>query len=386
MAFEVSSPTIRVEVEGQDIGFAATKAIIRCEVDLSRDLADQIKLLVANPFSDDPYSGGPGEFAFIDSAAFEPGNRVDVYLGYANENEHVCSGIIAKWLPKFSGSGFPTLEIIARDASIRMMDGETSSEARVFGSEGGSITFSDIVRNILDSHDILPGKFDETPERDGKVVKKAGMTDYQFVKGIANLHGFEFHVVWNTILNTWDGNFRFPVSDQTETYDFVFGDGSARLLNFEPQWGLQNSPSAVKILYYDRETGTWEELIEEGTKEGKSPKFTGGNSITQPADSLSKLRVAADGKSVEIVGTRQFYNAEDAKRYAENWFAKRIRNFITARGKVIGLPGLRPGDVHNILNIGTRMSGEWEFTNVRHVFTAQDGFVTNFAANKVITS
>jgi hypothetical protein len=59
-------------------------------------------------------------------------------------------------------------------------------------------------------------------------------------------------------------------------------------------------------------------------------------------------------------------------------------NFITARGTVVGLETLRPGQVHTIDGVGIQLSGDYEFTTVTHKFSG-DGYVCEFFAHKVVT-
>lgn len=387
MAFEDLAPGIRIEVEGNEV-FASTSsvetAVVRCEVDLTRDIADQIRLTIANPFLDALGEGYSTEYAFLDSKAFEPGNRIDVFMGYGGELDHVGSGIIEKWLPVFPQAGVPTLTIIARDASILLMDGQFSHEPEEFID----LPDEEIAAQIVLNAGILTVDFEEAGVTNKKRVKKLGMTDYQFVKGLANLHGFEFKVRYDIGVGSWVAVFRTPKSEQDQVFTFTYNDDFGTLLSFQPEWGFRNAPTEVKILFFNKSTAEWDELIVGGNEEGESPFFSGGadERVEEPGTSLSRLRIAAAGKSVEVIGNRNFQTTEEAELWARSWFDRRKDNFITGRGRAIGVTELKPGDVHNFTNIGVRLGGEWEFTTVKHVFDAIEGYYSDFFVHKLITS
>lgn len=390
------APTISVKVQGADLPIETIEAISKVEVNLDREMADQIKITVANPFIDQlgaGYGSDSGRMAFIDSKAFVPGNRIDVFMGYDNQNEHVASGIIQKWLPDFPRSGFPTLDIQALDGSVLLMDGPDTKIARSYPN----FDLDTIVKEVINRRGILPGQIDPLVHTgQASLHKKEGMSDFQFVKGLANLTGFEFRVFWDTKKSAWVANWRKPVSDQAVKYVFTYGTEAATLMQFQPQWGLRDFPSEVKVLYFDKSSRTWEE-VNVGDKTpgsdlkypGKSVKsqqqFLNSGVIAQEITRMEQIRIAAGGVAVDVEPSRAFDDARSAQRYAERWIRQHRDNFITGEGELVGFPGLRPGDVHTLKGIGAQLSGDWEFSSITHLFRRQGGFETSFFANKVMT-
>lgn len=400
MAFEDLAPVYRVVVSGHELNAEVLRSVISIDVDLSRDMADQIKLRVANPSSDQlgrGYAGG--QLTFIDTKVWMPGNQLDVYAGYGSAETHICSGIVQKWLPTFPSDGVPTLDIVALDASTRLMDADTSAVARSYPH----FDLDTIVLEVINRHDIDPGEV--TPlvgTFQQNLTKKAGMTDYQFVKGLANLCGYEFKIRYDPVAERWKAYWRPPTSDQEVTYTFTYMAGVATLLDFDAQWGLRDAPSEVKVLYFDESARIWQELSSKdisaairnevlgkerakGSSAVEDLAFLGSDEVVrQEILSLEKIRIGAGGTSVEVVPERSFQNAETAERFAARWLRAHRDNFITGRGTVVGLETLRPGDIHRIEGIGVLLSGEWEMTSVRHVMSVDTGFRTEFSANKVI--
>lgn len=397
------APSCRIKVEGDDIPQEVTDATTRVVVDLTRDIADLIEITFANPIRDELGAGyKDSQLVFIDSKAFQPGNRIDVLLGYGGYTSHVCSGIVQKWLPDFPNQGVPTLTVKCLDGSSLLMDGETSTVARTYPD----FDLDTVVLEVLNRHGIQVGQVDPVPGSFQKnLTKKQGMTDYQFVKGLANLAGFEFKVRWDDTAKAWKAFWRKPNTadgltgklglDQSKQYTFRYGGDSATLLEFRPQWGLRDSPSEVKVLYFDQDSRTFEEVQVGDRTPGEDLKFPGGKSkksvdaffnaaVSQEITSMSRLRVAAGDVAIEVIPERRFTDATAAQQFAERWLRARADSFILGTGDIVGLETLQAGDVHVLQGIGTQLSGEWEFTQVRHVFDARDGYKTNFTAHKIV--
>ena len=390
MAYEDLAPSIKVEVNGNELSQDLTSAIVRCEIDLARDVADMVKLTVANPIRDQVGVGyGDNEFVFLDNKAFQPGNDIVVSLGYGDDVEFVGAGVIQKWLPDFPSDGIPTLQIKAYDASVRLMDDETAGEAETFsGGDGVGLNPGQIVLEVIKRHDLFIGRID--PVEVSKIItKKQGMNDYKFLRGLANLVGFDFHVRYDVVSKRWKVYFKQPTSEQTKKYTFRYAAGpESTLLNFQPQWGLRDSPNEVVVLYFDPFTKTWEEYSEGGDDESGESRtyYPGSGNVRSELTSLSRVRIAAGGKSIEYVAERPFRNPEEALTFAKQWFKARRDNFLTGRGTLIGVEDLKVGDVHRLEGLGVQLSGDWEFTTVRHVFDVDQGYTTQFYANKVLTA
>lgn len=402
MSFDDLAPCCRVVVSGVELNQDAIDAISEIEVDLSRDLADQIKLTIVNPSEDKLGRGYNGRYTSLESKAWLPGNQVDVYLGYGGKPTHIASGIIQKWSPNFPASGMPTLTVTALDASVRMMDGEFVGEARAFPAELGS-DVGRIVLDVISNYDLYNGDIQPLlGPFNVPTHKKAGMTDFQFLRGVANLGAFEFKVRYDVNQKKWLVYFRTPTSDQKKKYTFVYGYQLNTLLSFDVSWGLRDQPSEVKVLFLDKFSGIYQEISskkvsaathkaidKEITAKGADftpdMKYTDAGSLADEKEilSLERIRIATGGISIEVVPERPFESIAMAEAFAARWIKQRRDNFIVGSGTVVGLEELRCGDVHTISGVGLQLSGDYEFTNVTHNFSAS-GFTTKFVAHKVL--
>jgi phage protein D len=376
VAFEDLAPTLRVEVEDQELSADVTSAIVQCRVDLARDLADMITLRIANPRVDELGSGVSDKFAYLTSKAFQPGNEISVYMGYGDP-EFIGRGVITKPMPVFPATGVPKLTIKAMDGSIHLMDGERAQEGRVWED----LAHSDAIIEIANEHGFAASV--DSTDNEKKILKKRGMSDYQFIRGLANLYGYQFKVQWDN--GYWRILWGESIHEQTEEFILRYNAGSdSTLLQFRPEWGIREAPSAVKVLYLDRDTGSWEEILLEETESGEDPKFKGSGEMEEEILSSPSYRIAAAGVSVEVIPERPFSTAEEAQRFAERWFQARKDHFLTGRGKTVGLPSLRPWDIHDVEGIGAQLTGQWELTTVSHIFNVGRGYSCDFFGHKVI--
>jgi hypothetical protein len=404
MAFEDLTPNARVVVSGVDLNDDMIAGVAEIEIDLSRDLADQIKLTVVNPQKDEFGVGYQNTFQAVDSKAWQPGNQVDIYLGYGDDLTYITSGMIQRWKPNFPKDGFPTLKLTALDASTRLMDGPFVGDARSFPGDVG-FDYTDVATQICADYQIARGDVSSllAPFMD-TVTKKSGMTDYQFIRGLANLGAFEFKVFYDPISKLWKFNFRPPTTDQQKKYTFTYGPDSYTLLDFEPSWGLRDQPSEVKVLFLDKYSGIYQQVSSKGVS-SKVKKATlsrvdqdgadfvpdmkwtdAGGVVDQEMLSLEKVRIATGGISVEVVPERPFPSIDFAETFAARWMKEHRDNFIVGTGHLVGLEAVRPGDVHRLEGIGVQLTGDWEFTTVNHKLAPGNGFVTEFTAHKVLVS
>jgi phage protein D len=387
-------PRVVINVEGTELTEDITRYVVDVEVELTRDIADMISMTVINPFREASGLGElggqqTGSFLFLDDTTFQPGNRIDIFMGYADATEHIASGIIQRWMPNFPESGMPVLQLKAYDHSTLLMEGEGT----MAGGAWSELTHDAVVSELVKRYNINQLVADTAGE-EPVTIKKHGMTDYAFVKGLANLHGYYFKVRFDVDSNEpiayWGESATvFPSSDTQYTFTYGAGDDST-LLSFEPQFAIRDIPSKVEVLYFDPDTKTWEQVPVEEDDETGELKYSGDGSLPEEPTleqilSSSAYRITAGGKSVEVVPERRFQSAEAAQRWAERWIRSRKDNFITATGRVIGLETLRPGQVHVIEGVGTQLSGEYEMTSVRHIFDGSSGYVCEFFAHKVLS-
>ena len=381
MPFDTAGPTMTIYINDVQLGSEFSAHVLKVECEQARDLADQITLTMLNPIKSDIGTGDShSEYLYTDSKAFQPGNEITVYMGYNGINAFVGRGIISKYLPSFRSSGIPQLSLKAMDASVKMMESSNSMD----GATYPDMSYSEIIKQLAGKYGLDIGEVEDTPSIK-QTIKKAGVSDYKFAKGLANLMGFEFKVRWDTRSRKWKVYWRTPKSDQKSKYTFRYGAGDdTTLIEFNPQFGLRDTATEVKVLYFDSLTRTWEEMSVKQEKTGEGITFTGSERMAKEITTASAIRIDAAGTSVEVVAERPFSSPEDAYTFAQRWLAARRDNFIMGDGTAIGIETLAPGHIHAVTGIGKQLSGDWEFTTVRHVMDRDKGYRTHFFAHKVL--
>jgi phage protein D len=405
MAVSVLGPQIQIFISG--IEAPITEFVTSCTVDESNEASTLISMTVANPPVDTPGQQRTSDLLFTDSMVFMPGNIVEVFIGYgAQDKEFIGAGIIQKWSPVFPETGMPTLNIKGFDGLKLMMDGD--------GERGINATAARRFERWWSMTDIALQIFTEYGFNTDNVVtdveiatlsipaqKKAGMSDYAFIRGIANTIGWEFFIRWDWAIRKWKVYFRPPIADDSGKRTFTWGPDYSRngqvgglLLEFSPTFAVSGTSTDIEVFYYDEGTQTWEKVIypEKGPDKEKKPSFKWQGDDTKVSADLQNvgdansgrgLRIQAGGVSVEVVPETGFKSYEEAFQFAKNWWQARQDMLISGAGSTIGYPKMRPGQVHEFLGIGA-LNGDWYIAEVTHEFARGSGYRTRFQARKVI--
>jgi phage protein D len=401
MAFGDIKPEVSVRINGIQLGDGTSNFVHGVKVEQSVDKIDLLTLLIANPIGDAPGKVRDSRLLWHDSVAFMPGNVVEVLFSYGDSSPvSVGAGIIKKWLPQFPRDGVPLLTLKCFNGASEMMNGtdETvASDARVFGR---GVSISDMVRQVIADYDIDPVEIDDVDTEPAvATIKKAGMTDYNFVKGLANLVGYEFFVTWNSANSRWQAHWRKPKIDDSDPKTFVWGpdyqqgSGVGLLHEFFPRFTIEGQSTDVQAFYFDRDTLTWEEVIYPPPKESKKKqtfRWRGDKrSVASDlqaigtAESAAGLRIAAGGTAVEVLPETGFKSAEEALAFARAWWQKKQELLIEGQGTITGLATLRPNQIHELQGIGS-LSGQWNFAEIEHNYRQGEGYTCKITARKVI--
>ena len=410
MAYSVLADSVSVYVNDNPLPSGIVQSV---SVETALDKEDLITLTVLNPFTGTSNNQTrTSQLRFIDATAFATGQHLEVRFIQQGEEVSLARGIIQEWLPVFPESGLATLTLKAYGGGILMMDGTPSVNAHDARAFSENMTISEVVSQVVNDYGFEPDveMLFEVPQR--PILKKAGMTDYAFLKGLANLVGLDFFIKWDQSLGkfrvTWkEGALTDPFSlDMIWGPDYDKSSGRAiPLLSFEPSFAINGNPSNVEVYYYDQDGGIWERVIypaREENKEGKGSNelewqnsaLTGENvaptSMEQDIASATEsnsargLRIKAGGFSVEVVPNEGLRTAEDAVRFAEAWWKQRQRSLILGKGRIWGFNKIRAGQVHNLQGLGAGLSGEWFFSEVNHDYS-EGVYTIDFVCRKVIT-
>ena len=125
----------------------------------------------------------------LDTKMFAPGQLLRVDMGYGNTLATVGAGEIVKVKPKFGREGIK-LEVVAYDPFHRLGKRKNFKSRNFNGSK-----LSDVFRSIISDYPIAIFVNEIPTDKDvnfKELEQSSGVTDYKFLKGLANRKGLDF--------------------------------------------------------------------------------------------------------------------------------------------------------------------------------------------------
>lgn len=381
-------PAYRITIADTVLGEEITRFIDSVEYESADGYVDMVKLVVQNP-----------DGVFTDSKLFQPGNEINVAFGYGASLSHVGRAILIRPQYRFPEDGIPRIELTGYTKDFLMMDNEPAREQqgkkkrpdrRAFKKP---VNLTDMIASVAEEYN-----FDVTVigdiDFDRAFVQKAGMSDYEFVKGIANMIGYALWVDgaedgrWTLHLVKPDDKGIIPdVQDRIYTFEYARGDAST-LLSFEPEFALRDVRTKLIVIVQNSDQG--KTFVEELTDNSNAPDTI---SSGDPEDLVTEEQQGGGAKvklifgeqfSIETIANKNFRSGADVKRWAQAWFRRNRQEFIQGRGKTIGIENVFARQVHNLTGIGKSLSGQYYFPRVRHQLSADGGYFLDFNARKVV--
>jgi phage protein D len=147
------------------------------------------------------------------------------------------------------------------------------------------------------------------------------------------------------------------------------------LLTFTPTLTLSQQVGKVTVRGWDPRTK--QAITATSTPEDLPRTTGGGDGQSGPAAADSALQGRQD-----VVVDAPVASEEEARELAKSLLRERAYEFITATGRIAGLPELRPGDNLEIYGLGQRFSGSYFVKRVEHSLSAS-GFFTDFTVRRI---
>lgn len=379
--YVLTSESIEVDAGVRDL-------IESVEYESSDGLADILRIRAVNK-----------DFALSDSKVFAPGNEVSVFMGYGSNLKHIGRVKIFKNKPTFPESGWPMFEAVGytRDHEMMFKQPEASSRGSAPGGKtkqkGGrrfrDVKYSDAVLERAEDYGFIPD-IDTTPEEPTNFIQKAGMTDYDFIKGLSNLTGYLFWVDGDEN-GRWTLHFKDPESfneqDRTFTFEYNLGDLST-LYTFEPELLVSGAIARIRARVKDPRTGRVieSEFSEDNTDSPEVTLEPGTDRlldqiIQEEPQTSTSVQIFIGDYSFEDVANRRFRSEAELVRWVRQWYRRQRENFILCRGVTTGVEDIMSRQVHAINGVGTMYSGRYYFSKVKHTMDS-NGYTLHFGARK----
>jgi phage protein D len=375
------APNFEVAVAGNKLGTGISDLVQSVEYESADGVVDEARVTLANP-----------DYILCDSPLWQPGNELDIWCGYGTQLSFIGRVIICKPELSFVQDGMPTITIKGYTKDILM----TQNKPKDARPQEESITQFEVFQIDQAIERIAacaPYNFkafvDPTPNRNTS-PQKSDMSDFEFVKGLANLVGYLFWVDYNEVLG-WCLYFVNPDNRsgmiQDKKYTFEHAVGSCSLLEFRPELALTGAVTRLQV--QSRNPLTDELYVEEFDDLANAPdvKYQGDPSKVVDETHTTAgavVRLMFGDYAVDVITDKKFSSAVDMKVWAQEWFKRKRENFVMGRGSVIGIEDLRARQTHSLTLPSMSLTGDYYFSRVAHKFDRDSGYTCDFTARKIL--
>lgn len=378
------APIRAIEVEGTDIGKEIDRFVQYVEYESADGLADVGRIRLVNPNS-----------YVSDAKIFKPGNEVSFFAGYSqSELKHIGRIKVVREIPNYPQDNEPTLTVVGYTKDSEMMDnepggkvGDKTSTDRTWVAS----SFSDAVEMVADRYG-LEVDIDPTEATNKNVIQKVGVSDYDFVRGLANITGYYFWVdgdengVWTLHFKRSDSSQADLGQEKIYTFRYNWEDEGS-LLSFTPELLIKGAKTKLAVTVKDRRSG--KVLLAEFEEENDAaPDTAAAGDLTGQVQgeftTASDIKLFINDYSFEVVSNRKFTTEAEITDWAQQWFRRMRENFIMSRGVTIGNETLAARQIHKIEGISQAYEGEYFFSKVKHVLDDGQGYKCMFGARKVV--
>lgn len=346
------SPRFEVEIDNQTLKAEMSKTILDVSVVETINEGGSFELTVH-----DEFDLTTQEFKWLDHPLFNVGNTIMIKMGYGNKLHDMLMGKITSLKPSFFSGETPTLIVIGHDLSYDYFKKITPEEQFV------DMKYSDIVQSIA-SDARLKSVVDKTEKYEETITKKNNETYYVFLEKLANIIGYQFKIVKNTL------------------YFTKYEDDSDAILTLELGKDIISFSPSLKT------TG----LITEVEVRGHNPQDPGkpivgtaraGDERSQESGKKTGSQVAEEhyGTVKKVISNTNVNSEEQATKMAQSILSKASDGLIEGNVKCIGIPEIRAGVNVMIEKVGQRFSGKYYVKSATHTIN-NSGYLTSFSVKR----
>jgi phage protein D/phage baseplate assembly protein gpV len=331
---------IAIKVNGADLSPNILNGLVEVEVESTLYLPSMFTMRI----HDD-------SLELINSQSFTLGASVEILMSDSNGTlKTVMKGEITAVEPDFGDNFLATIVVRGYDRTHRLNRG---SKARVFVQSKDSDIASKIAQEngLTATTDVTTQVYEH--------VYQDHQTDFDFLQDRARRNGFEVLVDDKKLY------FRKPKGSRGE----IALEWGQTLRSFRPRMSASGQVNEVTVRGWDPKQK--KEIIGQATSSDLSPQIGEGKWGGQAAQSAF-----SDAKKVEI--RRPVYSQSEADKIAQSILDEINASFVEAEGVAFGNPDMMSGQKVNLTKLGTRFSGKYMVTSVRHVYTLS-GYDTYFS-------
>ncbi|MGO4362944.1 phage late control D family protein [Terrabacter sp. RAF57] len=366
------APAFVVEVGGQPLDPESMGDVleVRVEMELKKLTSVDIRL---NNYDDTTF-----DLKWSDADQFRLGSQIHVQMGYAERTLSMMRGVITTLTPDFPGDGSSTLLVRGLDSLTRLKGSKPPPDKVIFRDKADW----QIAQEIGERHGLRVTVTEEGPVH--TMMCQENIDDGTFLKTRADGIGFVVFMETDATSGEDTLNFIKPPdgrgSGPITTYVLAWGtlrntDLAPSLVEFKPTMTVADQVQTVTVR-------GWDPKNKKAIKQTATPENTPGVAVVAGTSGPKAAgEIAGPAGREEVVVRTLVTTDEEALQLAQALLAERAYRFLTAHGKAIGLPDLRPGANVEIVGVGRRFSGTYHVTKVTHTINEQ-GYLTEFDVSR----
>lgn len=398
------APNFLINVSGKDASKASPlwDAIRPYVASLSyeedEEMASMLEINLINK-SKDELSAEIDFRAILDSKVFQEGNYMDLWLGYT-ELKYRGRVEIVKGLPNFPAQGPVSFVIKGYDGRHKMIKGnqfitKQSGKTKRRKTYYQGLTDDKIVKKVAAKYGYSVST--DTPilkrtKVKGKFIARvqpSEMSDWDFLRKLAAINRFDLWVEFDQIKNQYVVHFKEKKDAGSAIYKFEYHQGMGSLLEAQPDFSIQDQPTDVEVLYFDRKRRTIERTVIRDSTPAEVVKLTsvgvGNLEAKKEVSRGASVRFTAFGQQLEAYTDRPFSSKNEAATFVQNWLKERENDFLILRAQVVGVEDLAARQIHQFVGMSKRLDGFYKLTQVKHNMTPGSIYRCDVLAHKILS-
>jgi phage protein D/phage baseplate assembly protein gpV len=331
-----------VKIDGQNASEEFMHDLTEVRVESSLHLPDVATLVLHD-----------ARLHWVDYAGLAPGKTVQIAAKSGQKEQPVFDGEIVELEPEFSPS-MPHVVVRAFDRLHRLARGR-------FVRSYLNVSDADIVRKIGQEVG-LQVQMTPTSQVHAYVLQN-NQTNLEFLRGRAAALGYTLFVQGKTLHCE-------PPRAKGQPTPLEWG---STLSAFTPRMTTTAQVDDVTVRGWD--PATKQEIV------GRAQKGNGGPSIGEAKSGGEVAHAAFNLPAQDLVTNRSVRNQATADQLAQAHADRTAARFIEAEGATGGNPAIIAGASVHVSAVGDRFSGTYLVTSAVHLFSAKEGYTTQFSVS-----
>lgn len=309
------------------------------------------------------------DFKYSDLDTFNPGKKVELWMGYFGKLHLMLTGEITGLKPSFPSGGQPTLVVSGLNLLHRLRKKQESHSYQ-------GVTDNQIAKQIqgrlgitIETEENAPGQREQY-----QYLFQDNQYDILFLMQRARAIGYDLTVIEegdSTNLKSKPSKLRFAPSENIKTtiYELKYG---ISLIEFQPTLTTAHQVGKVTVRGWDAvKKKPIEVTVGRRDLETKGVGKAGGQEAIEQTFSERE----------EIIVNRPVASEQEARTLARRTLENNAKEMVTGNGSVVGLPDLRAGCIIYISGVGRRFSGRYFVTSTTHTI-GDSGYTTHFECRR----